>query len=115
MSLIRCSECQKEISDKAPSCPNCGNPISLHNAAIQAGTSADKPIHIEPELTNKSWKTAKLASWAMIVMGIIFLSQSQGNPGNPVLAAFSGLMIFIGVVALIVSHIGAWYADKRTR
>lgn len=26
--LIKCSECGKEISDKAISCPNCGNPIS---------------------------------------------------------------------------------------
>lgn len=27
MALIKCSECQREISDKAKSCPNCGNPI----------------------------------------------------------------------------------------
>lgn len=25
MSLIKCSECGKEISDKAEVCPNCGN------------------------------------------------------------------------------------------
>lgn len=28
MALIKCSECGKEISDKAKSCPNCGCPIS---------------------------------------------------------------------------------------
>lgn len=27
MSLIFCSECGKQVSDKAASCPNCGNPI----------------------------------------------------------------------------------------
>ncbi len=27
MMLIKCSECQKEVSDKAQSCPNCGCPI----------------------------------------------------------------------------------------
>ena len=27
MSLIKCSECGKEVSDKAKTCPNCGNPI----------------------------------------------------------------------------------------
>tara|TARA_B100000579_G_scaffold173244_1_gene141217 strand:+ start:475 stop:777 length:303 start_codon:yes stop_codon:yes gene_type:complete len=26
MSLIKCSECGKEISDKATTCPNCGCP-----------------------------------------------------------------------------------------
>lgn len=28
MSLIKCLECGKEVSDKAPSCPNCGYPIA---------------------------------------------------------------------------------------
>lgn len=28
MALIDCSECGKQISDKAISCPNCGNPIN---------------------------------------------------------------------------------------
>lgn len=31
MALIKCSECGKEVSSKAQSCPNCGNPISLDN------------------------------------------------------------------------------------
>ena len=25
--LIQCEECKKEISDKATTCPHCGNPI----------------------------------------------------------------------------------------
>ena len=28
MALIKCPECQKEISEKAKSCPNCGFPIN---------------------------------------------------------------------------------------
>ena len=28
MALIKCSECGKEVSDKAATCPNCGCPIS---------------------------------------------------------------------------------------
>jgi DNA-directed RNA polymerase subunit RPC12/RpoP len=28
MALIKCSECGKEISDKAKECPHCGNPIN---------------------------------------------------------------------------------------
>lgn len=28
MALINCSECGKSVSDKAVSCPNCGNPIT---------------------------------------------------------------------------------------
>ena len=28
MALIKCSECQNEISDKAAACPNCGTPVN---------------------------------------------------------------------------------------
>lgn len=28
MALISCSECGREVSDKAPHCPGCGNPIA---------------------------------------------------------------------------------------
>jgi len=30
MALIKCPECEKEISDKAASCPNCGCPMKTH-------------------------------------------------------------------------------------
>ena len=30
MALIKCSECGKEISDKATYCPNCGAPVVVH-------------------------------------------------------------------------------------
>ena len=29
MTLIKCNECGKKVSDKAKSCPNCGNPINI--------------------------------------------------------------------------------------
>ena len=28
MTLIRCPDCDKEVSDQARSCPNCGHPIA---------------------------------------------------------------------------------------
>lgn len=31
MALINCSECGKEISDKAITCPNCGYPINVES------------------------------------------------------------------------------------
>ena len=32
MALISCPECEKSISDKAPSCPQCGFPLRTHEA-----------------------------------------------------------------------------------
>ena len=39
MALIKCSECGHEVSNKASTCPNCGNPIKLKN-----GFNLKKPI-----------------------------------------------------------------------
>ena len=32
--LVRCSECGKQISDKARTCPNCGTPIGTGGRAV---------------------------------------------------------------------------------
>ena len=32
MALIKCSECGRDVSDKAPACPGCGAPIATSNA-----------------------------------------------------------------------------------
>lgn len=36
MALINCPECGKQISDKAPACPNCGYPLDLYRKEKEA-------------------------------------------------------------------------------
>lgn len=38
MALIKCSECEKEISSKAEACPHCGNPMKQKPAEAKGGT-----------------------------------------------------------------------------
>lgn len=40
MALISCSECSKEISDRAASCPHCGAPVGA--AALVVNRGADE-------------------------------------------------------------------------
>ena len=53
MSLIKCTECGKEISEKATSCPNCGAPIgnvqSNTKFCKHCGESIDKECVICPK------------------------------------------------------------------
>ena len=42
MALIECSECKREISDKAVACPHCGAPRSVLLPEIPAVTHAEK-------------------------------------------------------------------------
>jgi hypothetical protein len=39
MALITCTECHKQISDKAPACPHCGAPVALASAVPPAKAS----------------------------------------------------------------------------
>lgn len=40
MALLKCPDCERDVSDKAASCPNCGSPISTNQSAVQTSTSA---------------------------------------------------------------------------
>lgn len=53
MSLIICTECGKEFSDKAPACPNCGCPTSeILNESNQALDTTSKQFNFEFESSN---------------------------------------------------------------
>jgi hypothetical protein len=112
MALVKCSECDKNISDKAVACPNCGSPIN--NNRVEFFTSPRKPIQIEPVLTSKKWKKVKLWSWGAIIFGLILMGVSGGEH-NSLVYWVGFCFIGYGIIALIIGKIGAWYSDKRTR
>jgi hypothetical protein len=45
MSLIKCKECGKEISDQALACPNCGCPVTKENINMQQPIVKKKKSH----------------------------------------------------------------------
>lgn len=47
MALISCSECGREISDKAAACPGCGAPVSP--AQVEAAEGAPEAVRYIPE------------------------------------------------------------------
>ena len=75
MALIKCPECDKEISDKALQCIHCGYPINTteskdihtnptldinHSMALENNFSKDKKEHIKEDLNNQEKKEALL-------------------------------------------------------
>lgn len=52
MALITCPECGKEVSEKADSCPNCGNPLQNNNNqkfCKHCGATIDKECVVCPQ------------------------------------------------------------------
>lgn len=44
MALIKCPECGKEVSSKAQSCPNCGNPFNIQRYGTELGTGVKEGL-----------------------------------------------------------------------
>ena len=58
MALINCSECGKEISDKAVACPNCGCPVELM-VKIEKDPEIIKYEFIKKKLEDNNYFRAK--------------------------------------------------------
>jgi DNA-directed RNA polymerase subunit RPC12/RpoP len=78
MALIQCSECNKEISDQAISCPGCGSPIALRRPAARVG---------------KQWE----AIGTIMVIGGMLTAIIADTPGSVIggIVAFIGLGVFV--------------------
>lgn len=63
MALIKCSECNKEISDKAKVCPGCGNPIK------KVKIKKEK----KPKDIKKIKKIIKIISLILLILAILII------------------------------------------
>lgn len=60
MALIECSECRKQISDKAAACPHCGAPV----ASVPSSASTSTPT----TSTQPSKKKTHPANWVVLAL-----------------------------------------------
>ena len=69
MALIQCSECGKEISDKAKQCVTCGNPLTKQKVVKNTETATDKIVALEDM---KRYKTNHILHLllSIVTMGI---------------------------------------------
>jgi zinc ribbon protein len=69
MALISCPECGKEVSDQAPTCPNCGAPIA-RPVPPPPPVHAAAPVAPPPPAKKK---TSKFTLGCAVVLGFILL------------------------------------------
>ena len=88
MALISCPECNKEISDKAASCPGCGVPI--------ANTPAQKILSNQNPTVNRGGAKWEGIGFLMIAGGMIYGMASA--PGNHIGGAIAGIGFLLFLV-----------------
>jgi hypothetical protein len=105
MALIKCPECGREISDKAPNCPNCGY---VQDTASVKG-SVDDAINVNVnkiEKTGKKWKSMKIWGWISIIVGFCFIGSDPKFEGPFVVGI---ILLIFGVIWLISAKFGNWW------
>jgi hypothetical protein len=99
MTMIRCSECGRSISDRAPACVGCGAPI-----ANNAGFFAMVPTPSEePPLSRRqlSWRVALAA--LTLVLGVIAVSHVEHMRNNRIVITLATLLLIGGLCWTIVA------------
>src|SRR6266516_8081167 len=84
MALIKCSECGKDVSDKATACPNCGAPPS-------SGRAGQRRDNAPVRVVRAGWRWEAIG--ALLVIGGLIAGVAGASSGWLVLIV--GFVIFI--------------------
>lgn len=110
MALIKCSECGKEISDKAQSCPKCGNPISQVSKSRTCpkcggsiSNTATKCVHCYSQLDESTIIKPNNRTNALAVTGFLF----------GIISLFINLLGIISILGLVFSGVGLTQVNNR--
>jgi predicted RNA-binding Zn-ribbon protein involved in translation (DUF1610 family) len=98
MSLIKCTECGRDISDKAAACPGCGNPIQ--EETIQT-----------IQRTSKRWKKYQLVAFAFALLGVYFSLKGIGSNDGGASFGLGIMFYFFAFVIGMIGRIGAWWSN----
>ena len=102
MALVKCIECQKEVSDRAAACPHCGNPMSAAPAAL---TPIETPVGhaVTIEATGKTQKMVEAVGAAVFLLGLVSCAYTGGLTGGSIFLMLAGSAIYI------VGSVSAWW------
>lgn len=101
MTLIKCAECGKDVSDKAINCPNCGYPISPSRPAGFA------PVLIEQ--TGKETKMLILLSVIIFLIGLALMGKYYSNGANDPSYKVGVLFAIGGTLGFVFGKVAKWW------
>ena len=99
MALVKCPDCGRDVSERAPVCPGCGAPIAV---APNAAPSY-RPVQTI-EQTAKRWKKMRLTG-----LGLVCLSPVSCAIGGEVMGSFGWASLFTGFAMLTYARFGTWW------
>lgn len=105
MALIKCPECETDVSDKAAACPKCAHPIVESSPPEQARTVKVQTT----EKTAKKYKLQILIGGFLMILGfLLIISSISGQQLNVVTGILGVLATVGGVIWLIKAEFSSW-------
>ena len=99
MALIPCPLCERQVSEMAASCPQCGHPVAMPKFSSAPLAASPEPTTIEQ--TSKLYKAAQLAGVVGICTGAAFYVANSLGVGV--------LLMSGGAVLYGYGRVGAWW------
>lgn len=120
MALIKCSECGAEISDKATTCPHCGNPICSSDVVLPTEITDDSQVNPKNKKEKSSLKRA-LSLWLLLIVefiGVIVFAMVAPDAITQTIYILTAIFVFntiLGIVLFIKTAKSAIIAIKRRK
>ncbi len=113
MALLKCPECNSDISDSAVSCPHCGFPLKQTDAYQQGYAQEQGAIRARTEQRRKNIEIAnqnrrtnnKISFVVALILGIISFEIGRYGHNTDAIWAF-GATIFICIG--LAGSVGSW-------
>lgn len=108
MALIECPECQRQVSDKAAACPQCGLPISLSSGEENGNV-------VTTQQTSKGLKEQIILSYLTMGGGVFVMfctplwmrAKGYHFEGGDLLYGF--LVLLAGLIWMLVTKFRIWW------
>jgi hypothetical protein len=100
MTLSKCPECSRDVSDKATACPHSTHPFARTPPGLRS-------VHVI-EQTGRRWKAIRALGWLLIVCGVLVLfTEWAADDFRGV--ALGWWVAGTGVACLWIGRAGAWW------
>jgi len=108
MPLIACPDCSTQVSDRAPTCPQCGAPIAGRQEAAAAGA-----LLTTVQETSKRLKVhiliAALCFWVGLIGTNVLMFDARTGVA---LTIIPSLLTVVGLLWYIVTKFRIWWHHK---
>jgi len=108
MALIKCPECDTDVSDKALACPRCAHPIA------EVSTKKTHAVEVQAiEKRGKKYLLQILIAVFLILAGFLLVIFNISGQQSNVIAIVLGLLVTVGgVIWVIIAEFSSWWRQR---